>query len=425
MLLGALAAIGLPALVLQISCVGNSCEELDAGAARVPFCSLPADLRARIVAGFRDGRSPDVLAVAKPGGVVGATGQSDRVWPAVGERRSRVPIAFMGAGVDAEAELPSGTRLDAIVPTIAEIIDLDRPHPEVRSGRPIEGIAEGERPRLVVIVVLTETSSDEISSNPGAVPFLAGLTGKGPATMEGDPGSLPMDPAATLTTIGAGGMPRQHGITGRYVRADDGAVHEAWGKGAPLSVIATLGDDLDELLDERPKIGLVGTDRSELGTIGGNWYIGVDEDDVLLRPGRGRAGAVSRVLARGYGRDEVTDLLAVTVPGPVVRADRALRGIVGAAEHAAPGGATIVVTAVGTTGEDPGAEPHDRIVSEVNERLGTDVIEATALGGFFVDQRVAAREQITEDTILQALNDIEAPFADVFPAISVSFARYC
>jgi hypothetical protein len=286
-------------------------------------------------------------------------------------------------------------------------------------------LAEGDRPHLVVVIVLTETSSDEIASNAAEAPFLADLSEKGPATMDGVPGSLPLDPAATLTTIGTGGLPRQHGIIGRYLRGDDGRVVEAWGERAPVSIIAALGDDLDELLDQRPKIGLTGTDRSELGTIGGHWYIGVDEDDVLLSPARNRVENVKSALGRGYGRDGVPDLLAVTVPGPAPKADRTIRQVVGAAEHAAAGGATIVVTGVGTTGGGPEAEPHDQIVSEVNETLGTDVIEATALGGFFVDQRIAAREQITEDAIIRALNEVEAPFADVFPAISVSFARYC
>ena len=41
-------------------------------------------------------------------------------------------------------------------------------------------------------------------------------------------GSLPLDPAATLTTIGTGGLPSPHGITGTLVRDDDGAVARAW-----------------------------------------------------------------------------------------------------------------------------------------------------------------------------------------------------
>src|SRR3954464_13353507 len=64
-LLVALALIGIPAAVLRIGCVGNSCRsDAAAVAAPAPFCSLPAALRPLITAGTYDGRSPDVIGVA-------------------------------------------------------------------------------------------------------------------------------------------------------------------------------------------------------------------------------------------------------------------------------------------------------------------------------------------------------------------------
>src|SRR5437016_12472781 len=80
-LLLALALIGIPAAVLRIGCVGNSCRsDAAAVAAPAPFCSLPPDLRTLITAGTYDGRSPDVIGVGGSTPVV-----TDGVsWPSEG-----------------------------------------------------------------------------------------------------------------------------------------------------------------------------------------------------------------------------------------------------------------------------------------------------------------------------------------------------
>jgi hypothetical protein len=430
-LLIALAALALPALLLHIACVGNSCEQVEARVSDAPFCSLEESLRNRIVAGYREGRSPDVMAVARDRRVFGATGQPSPAWPSAGVPPTRVPIAFMGAGVDADARIPSGTRLDTIAPTIAEILGMERSHPEVRSGRAIEDVASGTGSRLVVLIAMKGLTSDAIEANARHLDLLDDLAAEGPATGAGDPGSLPLDPAAVLTTIGTGGLPRQHGITGRLLRNDDGDTVTAWGSEAPVSVIATLSDDLDESTGGRAKIGLVGTDGTDLGLVGGNWYVDVDRDDHFYDGDAYRqARAAERLLSDDYGNDRVTDLLAVALSGDAFAADRAASRIVRAAERAAPGGATIVVTATGIEAEGPHAEHDTDIVADVNKRLSVDVVEGTALGGFFVDQRILAREGITEDQVVGAIRSYEGAaggrvFADVFPAISVSFARYC
>ena len=62
LLVVALALVGAPAVALTAFCVGQSCADEDQVAAAVPFCALPGDLRAQIEAGFRQGRSPDVMA---------------------------------------------------------------------------------------------------------------------------------------------------------------------------------------------------------------------------------------------------------------------------------------------------------------------------------------------------------------------------
>src|SRR6476659_5694028 len=108
-LLLALALIGIPAAVLRIGCVGNSCRsDAAAVAAPAPFCSLPADLRTLITAGTYDGRSPDVIGVGAATPVV-----TDGVpWASEGtpgQPRS-VDLTFLGPGIR-RGRLPAGVSL--------------------------------------------------------------------------------------------------------------------------------------------------------------------------------------------------------------------------------------------------------------------------------------------------------------------------
>jgi hypothetical protein len=64
------------------------------------------------------------------------------------------------------------------------------------------------------------------------------------------------------------------------------------------------------------------------------------------------------------------------------------------------------------------------------EQVAGPVIEASALGGLFLDQSALAETGTTEDRVLRAVRAVqgdagEAVFADAFPAIAVTFARYC
>ena len=78
-------------------------------------------------------------------------------------------------------------------------------------------------------------------------------------------GSLPLDPTAVESTIGTGGLPSQHGITGTWVRNTQGRLTRAFGPGAPPPVIASLGDDLDAATAGRAKIGLIRTTPGRRG----------------------------------------------------------------------------------------------------------------------------------------------------------------
>ena len=424
------ALIGVPAAILGAMCAGNACRRAEPPGGRTPFCSLPQPTRAALGSGFREGRSPDVLAVTGATSVAGATDVPGALWPsAEPDDSGRVPLAFAGTGIEPAAEIPAGTTLDALAPTLAEVVGLRRPHPGVRSGTSVEGVAAAGSPRLVVVVVWKGIAATDLERAPTRWPVLRGLIEDGAGTLDAEVGSRPLDPAAVLTTVGTGGLPRDHGITGTHVRDDDGAVVSAWSEEAPFSVIAGLGDDLDELLDERPRIGLVGTESADRGVIGGTWYVDHDRDDVVITRNRAtQLRSIAELLVSGYGTDEIPDLLAVVMDGPVAEVDTALGEVVALAGRASGGSMAVALTSTGAMAPND-AYPATSVERRVEDPFGADVVDTLAAGGLFLDQDVLSTSGVTDDRIVATLRRLDEDgrplFADAFPALAVTFARYC
>lgn len=402
----------------------------------MPFCPLPGALKTEIAAGFREGRSPDVLAVTNGQSVRGGTGPADALvpWPSVGAAGTTgVPIVFAGVGIHPSAMVPDGTGLDQIAPTIAKVIGFERPFPNVRSGVAVSGVANGERPRLVLEVALKGVGSQDVEGDHAAWPFLLSLLRKGAGTLDGRTGSLPLEPAATLTTIGTGGLPSQHGITGTYVRNDDGEVTTAWSERAPLSVISSLPDDLDEATGQRSMIGLVAADPVDRGLIGRDWYQRHDTDAVTIATAEEAVPAAQAMLATGFGADDVPDVMAVVLERGPDR-DARLKQLVAAAERASGGSLVVVVAGTGENGLDPG--PLDIAATDVIAQVEglvegeVTIVEAAVPGGLFLDQETMAAAKISGDAAVQALLEVTAPDGqrivdDAFQGFAVSFARYC
>ncbi|HXF72292.1 MAG TPA: hypothetical protein VNO79_06755, partial [Actinomycetota bacterium] len=374
----------------------------------------------------------------------------DPAWPSLdAPPAARVPLALSLDGRPA-ARLERGARLDAVAPTVAELLGFHRPHPEVRSGEPLPVTRPVHRPRLVLLVAWKGVGTPDLLARPRAWPFLRRLV-RGPGgTLRAEVGSLPLDPAAVLTTIGTGGLPSQHGITGTLLRNDRGGLARAFGPGSPLPVIATLAEDLDAALGERPLVGLAASDPSDRGLVGGDWYVEHDRD--LVRIGPDPAGLGLRLLGRGFGDDGVPDILGVTLSGSIRAMDRATARLARAARARVGQGLLLVVTATGTTsppapgasatgaspgvgaGRPGGAQPPiaaARLVREVEDALpaAEPVVLAAGVGGLFLDQRALARLGTSGDAVVRALRSLRGPggplVADAFQGFAVSFARYC
>ncbi len=435
MLVVALALVGAPAVLLRAFCVGESCTQNQAAAsAAVPFCPLPASLRQQIVAGYRQGRSPDVMGATASIPVIGGSDPTvaDVGWPASPYTLdlNRVPIAFFGTGVRA-GPLPGGTGVDQIAPTIARLIGYARPHPEVRSGTALpDAVDAGAAPRLVVEIAWSGAGSDAFTqvSTPWTVHHLAGGADVA-STLRATTGSLPADPAAVLTTIGTGGLPSQHGITGTLLRGSDGVAVRAWTGDAPISVIGTLADDWDHAQGQRARIGLVAPDITDRGLIGGTWYLDRDRDDLELGR-RDPVLAVRQLLASDYGSDSITDILAVVLNGPAQRMDSATSTIVASVERAVPD-STFVLTATGPTyAAAATGTTATSLMRRINAELGAAVIAAATPGGYFLDTAAMAANDITSDDVVRQMDastgaDGVPLFADAYPGFAVSFSRYC
>jgi hypothetical protein len=419
--------------------VGRSCAAARDGASKAPFCSLPEEIRSAISKGFYEGRSGDVLAVT--GSVpVETAGQP---WPSVQAEPPEVPIVFWGAGIEPGVEISEQTGLEDIAPTIASVLDFVRPHPDVRVGEPIaDGVAEPTDVRLVVEIVWQGIGTRELLDDEDSWPNLARLFESGAGVRAAETGTLPTDPVAALATIGTGGLPFQHGMTSSLVRNDAGRPVRPWGPRTPSSVIATLPDHLEEAFAQEPVIGIVGSDVSARGVIGGTWGI-EDRDLVSLLP---RAASVERqtreavrlLRTSALGRDEVPDVLGVVLTGDLAALDRHLDRVIAAARTAADDRVLVVVTGTGrpnglSAGSDERvATTTDDLVAVVEAQIGGSpgLIEAVTPGALFLDARELRSRGVYDDVVLKPLEDLRSDsgdrvFADVFPAAAVTFGRFC
>lgn len=433
-----LVALAVPAAALRLTCVGRTCDAIAGrGGEPAPFCGLPVQIRELVGAGFREGRSPDVLGVVAEGGAVDggtrAWTQSVAVtWPELGADPS-VPLVFSGVGVAAGATIAPGATLAQVAPTIASVIRFDRPFPDVRSGTELDGVADGHRPRLVLQIALKGVGGREVADLRGW-PHLDELMSGGAGTTAASTGALPLDPAASLATIGTGGPPSEHGITGTVLRNTEGAVTRAWGEGAPGSVIATLPEDLDEATDQRALVGLVATDPADAGIVGGAWYPRHDRDPAVVAPSSARAVLEARrLLATGFGEDRMPDVLAVVIEGSPEELDDAV-GELRDAAFAATRSALIVVAGTGSA-SDPapgttiGADELVGALADVDPQAA-GLVEVAVPGGMFVDRARMTREGLTGQVVRDALLELRTPadaplMADSFQSFAVSFGRYC
>ena len=435
-------ALGVPAGVLRAGCVGDTCRDRSAGAsADTPFCSLPSPTRAAVAAGYRKGRSPDVMGVTADPGLTGpvepesrSNGETLVAWPSLDlEPEQEVAIALGGAGVAPGSSVPGGATLADIAPTIAEVIGLERPHPEVRTGSGWPDVAAGEPPSLVGEIVWKGPFGGPRALG---VPDFEKVAGRGVGGAVAA-GSLPLDPAALMATLGSGAVPSEHGITGTYIRSEDGSAVEAWTDRSPGSVVAMLADDLNEITN-RSRASVIGDAPADIGLVGSDWYLTGDRNAVFIGPNStparqaARAARLLKQKEKRVRQEDVTDLVAITLDGSLDEMEDATRDIIEAGDKVAPGDVLYVLVSLPTAGTSEGSSSmsSEVIADTIESEVRAPVIESVAVGGFFLNQEILARENMSEDAILAVMEKMKTPggedlFADRFSGVAVSFARYC
>ena len=89
---------------------------------------------------------------------------------------------------------------------------------------------------------------------------------------------------------------------------------------------------------------------------------------------------------------------------------------------------TFVLTGTGRAAA--GTDATSSIADDVDAAIGARVVSATVAGGLFLDRSVMARDDITSDDVVRAMDAMRASdgtplFADAYPGFAISFSRYC
>ena len=140
----------------------------------------------------------------------------------------------------------------------------------------------------------------------------------------------------------------------------------------------------------------------------------------------------------GYGKDDIPDLLGVTIEGPNRRAiDRELEQVVSALREAGAVGpspsmpTTVALVGTGAAGKPTPEMTGKQVASQIDAALSAPVVETAVPGGLFLDQEVMTSEAITAGRVMKALKAVTIPgtdrkvMRDAYPGFSVSFSRFC
>jgi len=144
--------------------------------------------------------------------------------------------------------------------------------------------------------------------------------------------------------------------------------------------------------------------------------------------------AVTQDLHSGFGKDEMPDVLGVTMQGSPGDLDKQLHQVVTAAEQETHGDLTVAVTTTGDAVVPPGAERTtvSQVVGPVEDAAPGDVniVQAASPEGLFIDQQALIKDGVSSNVAVQALLDEkdangQPQMADAFAGFAVQFGRYC
>ena len=250
-------------------------------------CELEPEILERILRGYQEGRSPDVLVSPRfPnffGGFI-ATGHSGP-WDYLQE----VPLVFYGPGFIKPVgryEPAREVTVADIAPTLGELLGVEFP---TSAGRSLSNILvpEAKRdgpPKLVLEVVWDGGGTNVLETWPDFWPELGKMM-EGGASPEGAiVGASPSVTPATHTTMGTGVFPDEHGATSITIRVDGAITDSFKGKDADYVETPMFADTYDLATGNAAKIGMFAYKSWHLGMMshGANWPGGDKDMAVFL-----------------------------------------------------------------------------------------------------------------------------------------------
>jgi hypothetical protein len=245
--------------------------------------------------GLYGDRGPDITFIPHNGNTLGSfSGATNHSGP--WGFLQRVPLVFYGPGFIKPSGLVTARReitLADIVPTIAELLEVDPPRASV--GRPISEAlvpkpTRSQDLRLVVVIVWDGAGWNVLRRWPSEWPFLKHLMETGTTVENAIVGTSPSITPPVHATIGTGAYPNRHGIVNIHQRDAQGDVSAALpGASSDNLEVETLADTYDRQRGNVPKIGLVSKASSlHLGLIGHGAAIHGGDRDVTAFHGTSR-----------------------------------------------------------------------------------------------------------------------------------------
>ena len=244
-------------------------------------CDIPGELLARIRRGFYPPRSEDVLIVPQHPNYAGSFDVPNHSGP--WRYLQEVPLVLYGPGhIASRGPVETPATLADVFPTMGELTGVDLPP---RAGSALsEALVTGRgAPKLVVTIVWDGVGRNVLELWPKQWPNLARMEREGTSYMRATVGSSPSITPATHSTLGTGTWPKDHHVTGIWMRRGDSLVESFEGYAPTDLDRSTYADEIDRALDNEPQVGLVGWGGWHLGMLGsGLAQAGGDADQAAI-----------------------------------------------------------------------------------------------------------------------------------------------
>lgn len=245
-------------------------------------CELEPEIITRVLRGWQQGRSPDVLVVPRFPNFFGGFIQTGHSGP--WDYLQEVPLVFYGPGfIKPLGRFDAGREVTVadIAPTVAGLLGVEAP---ASDGKALDILVpeekRTERPKLILQVVWDGGGTNVLETWPALWPDLAKLERKGASPRGSTVGSSPSVTPSTHTTMGTGVFPARHGIASIMLRTEEGQITDAFkGKDAEFVEAPMLADTYDLSTGNAAKVGLFAYKNWHLGMMShGSEFPGGDKD---------------------------------------------------------------------------------------------------------------------------------------------------